>query len=127
MVDRMSEGLPGFEALVSHETLHVHERHALIGFVLFLLVLPLWPFWRREQEVRADAFALLSVEWTKRKETDTAPTIDSLDRSLCEFRSFVLMHDHPTGRFWRWVYGWSVEHRVTRAIERARRYGWKPA
>jgi hypothetical protein len=105
LVDRAAETRDGWEALMFHEALHVRERHALIGLLILILFAPAWPWWRREQEVRADAFAL----WGAGRE---------------EFWAFLYLHPHPTGRFARWCYGRSREHRAERAERRARRYGW---
>lgn len=136
-VDRLVEGRAGFEALMFHEALHVHERHALVGLVLLCLglfaatvafalgeylsfmVCPAagilaWILWRREQEVRADAFALVAC----------ATTAADPAKGLREFSAFVLLHEHPTARFWRWCYGRNPAHRVERAVARAGRMRW---
>lgn len=128
VVDRMGEGEPGFESLMFHEGLHVHERHALAGVLVLLggcaafalgLGLEAWgllgtslltpaafAWWRREQEVRADAFALRGA-------------------GARDFMAFVLMHPHPEGRWGRWCYGETPAKRFNRAVARAARYGWK--
>lgn len=100
-VDSGAEVQPGFEALMYHESLHAIERHALLGLVAVCTVV-LWPFMRRAGEVRADVFALRAA----------GPQ---------EFRAFVLMHPHPTGMFWRWVYGRTPKDRAERAFARVRR------
>lgn len=105
LVDRTGEHLPGFEALMFHEALHVHERHALVGF-LFLLVpvvgWGLWVWWRRAQEIRADLFALRAA-------------------GSRDFYAFVAMHPHPRGRFWRWCYGATAAARFNRTVARYKR------
>lgn len=128
LFDRQAEGMPGAEALLFHEGLHVHEKHALAGGMLVgigialaavgvawevwplalasLLTPAVWAWWRREAEARADAFALRG-----------AGSID--------FRAFVAMHPHPIGRFWRWVYGRTAAQRIERAVMRAARNGWE--
>lgn len=109
VVDRTKvEGRPGFEALMFHEGLHAHERHALIGFAM--LAVPVlgwlaWLWWRREQEIRCDAFAFRGA----------GPS---------EFYSFCRMHPHPTERFGRWCYGQNADDRYARTLKRAGRYGW---
>lgn len=105
LVDRGAETRDGWEALMYHEALHVRERHALVGILCILLFAPAWLWWRREQEIRADAFALWGA-------------------GSAEFWAFLYLHPHPKGRFARWCYGGSREHRAERAARRARRYGW---
>lgn len=126
--DRMAEGQPGSESLLFHEGLHAYERHALAGLMLVGLGLlaagigvsyQLWglafgsllaplayAWWRREAELRADAFALRGA-------------------GSRDFLCFVSMHPHPTGWFWRWCYGANPGRRYNRAVTRAARHGWE--
>lgn len=132
--DRLAEGRPGFEALMYHEALHVHERHALAGLVLLFLPVVgvfLWILWRREQEIRADAFALLAAStFAKSREAEKEepdPAVVAAERAaagLREFSAFVLLHEHPKSRFWKWCYGRTPAHRVERAVARSRRIRW---
>lgn len=136
VADRRAEwATSGYEALMFHETLHVHERHALVGALILAVGAVLsavaltygdplmfgvpgsvatlvWMAWRREQEIRADAFALWGVtERTK----EGKPTVRGRQKGIAELRAFALLHPHPKGWFWTWCYGKSVEHRVRRA------------
>ena len=122
-VDRRIEGQPGFEALIYHESLHAVERHALIGLVL--LTIPVvgwvgWIFWRRAQEVRADAFAFAACARLSPAPTEEA-RIAAAKRELV---ALTLMHAHPTRAFWRWCYGRNPKDRLERALRRARRIRW---
>ena len=121
-VDRGAETLKGFDALMFHESLHVHEKHALIGVLLLLcpLVWPMWLWFVREREIRADAFALAAVSMNRLGEW----TPETGKHGMSEFKAFVWLHPHPTSRFWKWCYGRHPEHRVSRAVERARRLRW---
>lgn len=109
LVDRNYEGQPGWEAMMFHEGLHVHERHALCGLVLLLIPVVgwiAWFLWRREQEIRADAFALKG----------SGPS---------ETWAFIRqLHPHPTDWFGRWCYGRTAKDRWERTVARAWRYGW---
>lgn len=129
IVDRKAEVLPGFEALMYHEGTHAYEYHALAGAIIlgvailsasfavalaapcFLLVtvatLGMWLWWMREREVRADAIALYGA-------------------GRAEFRAMLMLHAHPRGWFWRWVYGQSISHREVRARRRCEAHGWRP-
>ncbi len=143
VVDRLVETRAGFEALMFHEALHVHEHHALAGIVLlslgmagsavslvlehpegfgaFLLAgVAAWFLWRREQEIRSDAFAMRGAS----TEADGKVTPRSMRDGLREFRAFTLLHPHPRGWFWKWCYGRSPKHRVRRAKARMGRTRW---
>jgi len=150
-VDRMIEGRPGFEALMFHEALHVHEHHALAGLVVlgfgflgaslslvaenlagFLSCLALgavaWASWRREQEIRCDAFALRGACSEFDPETKAwRVTPESEKKGLAEFRAFTLLHEHPTRWFWKFAYGGTPRRRIARALARARRIRWVAA
>lgn len=97
-VDSGAEAVAGFEALMFHEALHVIDRHAFWGCV-FAALPPLWMWWRREVELRADVFAYEGAG----------------DQ---EFYNFVHMHPHPTGWFWKWCYGKTRGHRIERTRKR---------
>ncbi len=122
-LDRMAEGLPGFEALVFHEGLHVQERHALVGIVLLAIPVVgwiLWPFWRREQEIRADAFAFAACRVVASRDPIRGQKVAER-----EFSAFCLMHPHPRDWFWRWCYGRNPSHRYERAKKRAGSIRWR--
>lgn len=139
-VDRKAETMPGFEALIWHESTHAVEWHALLGAVVLLagavefavgvalelwvpallgpvVALVLWGLWRREQEIRSDAIALygsglggLPDDHPARQ--DPGAVAFFVRRGLAEFRNFLRMHPHPAS-----VPGLS---RLARAWE-----GWK--
>lgn len=150
LLDRMAEQRAGFEAMMFHESLHVQEHHLLAantilglgalgtavafvrqepwGSLAFLLVtLVGWILWRREIELRSDAYSLRGVStvcWVINGKAEVAETAASHEKGMREFLAFTLLHEHPTGWFWRFCYGRSPVHRLQRALARMRRTKW---
>lgn len=150
--DRLGQGQPGWSALCYHESLHCVERHAFVAFLVLMVPATLglvavavgfpwsgysatvlgwllWLWWKREAEVRADAFA-----WRGAGPLDFYALMTMLPHPV----DFGYL---PAGWMWlslprrlglwvslawyRWLYGRTVEDRVTRARERAERTRWK--
>ena len=162
LVDRKAEVREGFNSLIWHESLHAVEHHALFGvFVLLVgmvgfsvaVVLELWlsavlcpfaglaawAFWRREQEVRADAVALYGAGVGGLGEEHPFWAVERyLEKraaeGLMDFRAFLYLHPHPceesglsrVARWWAaWKYAPSRDAREARAAARCRRLGWR--
>lgn len=122
-VDRKAETMPGFDALIYHESLHATEWHALLGLSILLagavefaaavvlelwlsallgplVAIVLWALWKREAETRADAIALYGAGRGSVSDEDPRladPTFrTALTRQgLLDFRNFLRMH--PNG------------------------------
>lgn len=153
IADRLAVGRHGWNGLAFHEILHCLERHSFVG--LLVLTIPTscawplaffsgslvagyllalwgvlaWVWWRREQEVRADAFA-----WRGAGAQDFYAFVLELPLApegrlpagwtwLARPRAIA----SAVSRLWcRWLYAKSLTHRINRASRRAERTKWTP-
>lgn len=99
LIDPTTPTHPGYNALVAHELYHVQKRHKLKEFLVILLCFPLWPWYKRAIETRADRYAYKM--WG-----DQA------------FRAFLMLHRPPSSRWGRWKYGATHDARYARCVRK---------
>jgi hypothetical protein len=149
--DRLATGRPGWNALLHHEALHCIERHPLVGILLLgfpmsaapfvaavfgsasgwgslALGLALWAWWKREREIRADAFAWKGAGPQQfysfvamLPHPELSPALPKGWRWLAWARWLGVNAEHA---WYRWVYGRTLQARIERARRRAGSTRW---